>query len=143
MFDLCCHKFLLTVLAIELSYLNSPQTMRSVIMAAFWFIQGVGSLFGTSTIQALKPFWFSDWDMGDINCENPNKNCHLDYYYFLLAGIGAFGVILFLVASQFVSLKYSTFVPSPKCSQSASASDVPDIAPSTAPSTAPTTDIDI
>ena len=74
-------------------------------MGLFWFTQGIGSLLGTVSIEWFRGVWFFNRDYGDINCRIPCKDdpkkfcqaCHLDYYYFMLAGIQACGMVLFAI----------------------------------------------
>ncbi len=88
---------------LELAYSYAPRSMQGIIMGLFWFIQGIGSLLGTASIEWFRGVWFFDWDFGDINCRIPCKSdpknicytCHLDYYFFVLAGIQVAGMILF------------------------------------------------
>ncbi len=53
----------------------------------------------------LQHVWFFDWDHGDINCKEQRCgphgrdrcDCHLDYYFFTLAGVQAIGLAIFIV----------------------------------------------
>ena len=91
------------VTGLELAYSYAPRSMQGIIMGLFWFTQGIGSLLGTASIEWFKNVWFFNWDYGDISCRIPCKDnpkeicyaCHLDYYYFVLAGIQALGIIVF------------------------------------------------
>ena len=75
--------------------------MQGIIMALFWMSQGMGSLLGTVIMSAFRRLWFSG---ADINCRikcldgKPKycKECHLDYYFFVLAGIEIAAIFLFL-----------------------------------------------
>ena len=97
---------------LELAYTEAPRTMQSIIMGLFWFCQGLGSLLGTATVTAFKNVWFFNWDHGDINCQNipcPNNpkelcSCHLDYYFYFLAGLQVFGFFLFVFFAWMLSM---------------------------------------
>ena len=90
---------------LELAYSYAPRSMQGIIMGLFWFTQGIGSLLGTATVEGFRDVWFFSWDYGDINCRIPCKddpkkicnNCHLDYYFFVLAGIQAAGMAVFAI----------------------------------------------
>ena len=83
----------------------APHTMQGLITGLFWFTQGIGALLGSGILQAFRGTWFFSWDYGDINCRHlpcpvvndPDRQCtcHLDYYFFLLAGVQLLGIIVF------------------------------------------------
>ena len=83
----------------------APRTMQGLITGIFWFVQGLGSILGSAILQSFRGVWFFSWDYGDINCRGiscstptePHRKCtcHLDYYFFLLAGLQLLGIILF------------------------------------------------
>lgn len=84
----------------------APKSMKGIIMGLFYFFSGIGSFLGTAIVNILssEDIWFlsNDRDYGDINCRVAGKYCHLDYFFFLLAGIELVGVVLFVfVAKKF------------------------------------------
>jgi len=56
-------------------------------MGMFSAMEGVGSLLGTTLISSLSPVW--------IRHDDQHFQGHLDYYFFLLAGIQGVAFILF------------------------------------------------
>ncbi|KAJ3677980.1 hypothetical protein LUZ60_001783 [Juncus effusus] len=77
----------------EFFYDQMPDGMRSLGIALFSSTNGIGGLLSSALITIIDRItkkggdsWFAD---------NLNR-AHLDYFYWLLAGITAFGVILFL-----------------------------------------------
>ncbi|ELU04156.1 hypothetical protein CAPTEDRAFT_167732 [Capitella teleta] len=80
-----------SVASLELAYSTAPKSMQGIIMGLFWFTQGLGSILGTLLTLAFHNVWFFDWDEGDINCQQ----CHLDYYFFFLAGVQFLGAFAF------------------------------------------------
>ena len=71
-------------------------------MALYWFSQGVGSLLGVITIQLFEGIWFTSFDHGNINCQTfyeAGQHCHLDYYFYLVAGLQVLGLIAFVAVT--------------------------------------------
>ncbi|XP_074640754.1 solute carrier family 15 member 4-like [Tubulanus polymorphus] len=102
-----------SIAGLELAYSQAPRTMQGVIMGFFWFFSGVGSFLGTAIMQSFQNVWFFSWDLGDINCRIPCPHphqskwcheCHLDNYFFVLAGIQVFGIFLFIIISYKLKL---------------------------------------
>ena len=92
--------FSLYVAGLELAYIYAPRPMQSIIMALFWFCQGIGALVGLGTISAFQHVWFSSYDHGNINCKFPNdKHCHLDYYFYCVAALQVVGMVAFMLAT--------------------------------------------
>jgi hypothetical protein len=74
--------------------------MQGIIMSLFWFSQGLGALVGLGTIYGFVGVWFTSYDHGNINCDHKNRDhCHLDYYFYLVAGIQVLGMLAFVLAS--------------------------------------------
>lgn len=80
-----------SVAGLEFAYRLAPRSMQSIVMGIFYFFTGVGSFLGTGLLNAFRNVWFMDRDWGNINYG------HLDYYFFLLAGIQGGFLIIFII----------------------------------------------
>lgn len=91
----------LTVVGLqELFYDQMPVTMRSLGAAAYISIVGVGSFVSNGIIVAIVTFTRGKW-LG----ENLNR-AHLDYFYWVLAGLSALNLCVYLlIAKGFVYKK--------------------------------------
>jgi len=97
----CCRRVWFRA-GLELAYIYAPRSMQGIIMALYWFSQGVGSLLGSATIQWFASVWFTAYDYGDINCrtyELAQQYCHLDYYFCFVAGLQLIGIVMFAVVT--------------------------------------------
>ncbi|XP_058091255.1 protein NRT1/ PTR FAMILY 5.10-like [Magnolia sinica] len=77
----------------EFFYDQMPDGMRSIGAAAYLSIVGTGSFLSSviiSLIQGIKPEWLTN----DLN------NSHLDYYYWLLAGLSALWLCFYICAAK-------------------------------------------
>ncbi|XP_076108625.1 solute carrier family 15 member 4-like [Mytilus galloprovincialis] len=95
-----------SIAALEFAYLMAPKSAKGIIMGLFYLFTGVGSFIGFASMAIFQGYWFGPYDSGNINCrlpctENGGKfdiklKCHLDNYFFFLAGIEVLGLLLFL-----------------------------------------------
>ncbi|KAK6190852.1 hypothetical protein SNE40_002627 [Patella caerulea] len=106
-----------SVAGLQFAVSMAPKSMKGIIMGLFYFTSGIGSFLGTAITAILNAntIWFVDGDdHGDINCRLPcrppdnivqaNKSCHLDYYFYFLAGVELIGLILFVMVSKIYHL---------------------------------------
>ncbi|PNF22357.1 hypothetical protein B7P43_G17504 [Cryptotermes secundus] len=75
------------VAGLEFAYSAAPRPLQGVAMGMFSAMEGVGSLLGTTLISALSPVW--------IRHDSQHFQGHLDYYFFLLAGIQGVAFVFF------------------------------------------------
>lgn len=83
-------------------------------MGLFYFFSGIGSFLGSALLSCFSGVWFFSGDHGNINCRKdcfPADNCikssgtcHLDYYFFLLAGIQFLGMVVFYFINRWLKL---------------------------------------
>lgn len=81
-------------------------------MGLYWFCEGIGSLLGSATIAIFESLWFPNYDHGNINCElspfkHPEQKCHLDYYFYTLAGLQVVGILIFIVVAWTLNIGQS------------------------------------
>ncbi|CAH3103500.1 unnamed protein product [Porites lobata] len=89
-----------SVAALEFAYREAPKTMQSLVMGLFFFVQSIGSLLG-GALYELCSLGKHSWTphLGNMTSRPQALKNHLDYYFFLLAGL-LFGTwIIFLVVT--------------------------------------------
>lgn len=96
-----------SIAALEFAYQMAPKSAKGIVMGLFYLFTGVGSFLGTATMYMFKNVWFGSYDNGNINCRIPctstgggyviSITCHLDYYFYFLAGVEIVGLFLFLL----------------------------------------------
>lgn len=103
-----------SIAGLEMAYVCAPQSMQSLIIGFYYFAQGLGALAGTLVVLSLETVWFYSYDFGNINCERspfapdshlyPGSSCHLDYYFYLLAAVQVFGIIIFALVAFLMNI---------------------------------------
>ncbi|KAL6970052.1 hypothetical protein U1Q18_029758, partial [Sarracenia purpurea var. burkii] len=87
----------------ELFYDQMPEEMRSMGAAAHITVLGVGNFLSSaviSVVQAISSRFGDEWLSGNLN------QAHLDYFYWVLAGLSAVNLCIYvLVAMRFVYKK--------------------------------------
>lgn len=83
-----------SVAGLEFAYRHAPKSMQSIVMGLFSMSTGVGSFLGTGLLNAFRHVWLVDKDAGNINFG------HLDYYFYLLAGIQFVAFIFFVIFAK-------------------------------------------
>lgn len=86
------------VTSLYLAYSAAPKSMQSIIMGLFYLFSGLGSFLGTLIISLQKSFVYSSESRNydDINC----SSCHLNYYFYILAGMQILGILIYLYIDQ-------------------------------------------
>lgn len=87
----------------EFFYDQVPDTMRSLGMALFLCANGLASYLGSALISIVGVVTSRGGNTGWI-VDNLNR-CHLDYYYWLLAGVFTLNFVIFLILSRFYTYK--------------------------------------
>ncbi|KAH9658651.1 protein NRT1/ PTR FAMILY 5.4 [Citrus sinensis] len=84
----------------ELFYDQMPEAMRSIGAAAYISIIGVGSFINTGVIEVVEAITHRSWLVDNLN------RAHLDYFYWVLAGLSALNLCVFIwIAKRFVYKK--------------------------------------
>ena len=83
-----------------MAYVEAPKSMQGIVLGVFWSINGIASFLGIVIINIFKGTWFIYTDKSGINCES----CHLDYYFFMLAGLQVFGIVVFSVSAKLLKM---------------------------------------
>lgn len=91
-----------SVSVLEFAYKEAPKSMQSFVMGLFFFTQSLGSLLG-GLLYELCSFG-NRWtpSLSDKYQERSLNKNHLNYYFFILAGLQFITLIIFLA----VTVKY-------------------------------------
>ncbi|XP_059147178.1 solute carrier family 15 member 4-like isoform X2 [Physella acuta] len=105
-----------SVACLQFTVTLAPKSMKAIITGLYYFFSGIGSLMGTAILTTLasSKTWFYKYNFGNINCRyscpvdptNLSKlkvvstgDCHLDYYFYMLAGVDLVAIFLFLIVA--------------------------------------------
>lgn len=89
-----------SIAGLYFAYTAAPKSMQSLIMGLFNLFMGVGSFLGSLILYAFHGLIYSGKSPDDINC----NHCHLDYYYYFLAGLQLISIIVFYIIDKKYSL---------------------------------------
>ena len=95
-----------SVSCIYYAYSAAPRSMQSLIMGLFYFFTGIGSFIGSILLRSLASFVYSSIKNDDINC----PNCHLNYYFYILAILQIFGILIFIVVDSRFSIAQQSYL---------------------------------
>lgn len=111
----------LCIAGLQFTVTLAPKSMKAIITGLYYFFSGIGSLMGTAILTTLasSKTWFYKYNFGNINCRyscpvDPSNrstlkvistgDCHLDYYFYMLAGIDLVAIFLFLIVARVFQL---------------------------------------
>lgn len=98
-------------LGLELVYLETPKSLRSMVNGVFFFTRGLGTFCGgilVAIINAVTGAVNGEHGKWYPNKQYINKSPHLAYYFFLLAGLAFVNFIVYVfVAFSFKKKKES------------------------------------
>lgn len=85
-----------SICGLEFAYTQAPKSMQGVLTGLFFVTSGLGGFLATGILNAVEAAtksypWFDD----EIN------NAHVEYYFFLLAGLMMLDFLVFLVIAKF------------------------------------------
>ena len=87
----------------------APKSMKGIIMGLFQFFTGVGSFLGSPIIEIFENE-FSLKDINNYKCKGGKIvfTSHLDYYFFIMAAVQAFFVIVFMIVAHCLNFNNTT-----------------------------------
>ncbi|KAL8604549.1 hypothetical protein ACOMHN_015833 [Nucella lapillus] len=85
-----------SICGLEFAYIQAPKSMQGLLTGLFFVTSGLGGFLATGILNAVQAAtksypWFDD----DIN------KAHVEYYFFLLAGLMMLDFLVFLVIAKF------------------------------------------
>lgn len=110
------------VAGLEFAYSMAPKSMKGIIMGLFQFFTGVGSFLGSPLIEIFKKY-FSLKDINKYECSGQKitHTSHLDYYFFIMAAVQIFFIIVFMFVTHFLNFNHAALTvyesPDPYFSQ--------------------------
>lgn len=96
--------------ALEFFYDQAPDSMRSLGTAIFLSTVGIGNFMSSVILSGIVKLTSlggrQSWIVDNLN------RCHLDYFYWLLAGVSAGNLCFFLTLARWYKYKETTSLPS-------------------------------
>ncbi|GFO19821.1 solute carrier family 15 member 4 [Plakobranchus ocellatus] len=110
-----------SVACLQFAVSVSPKSMKALITGIFYCFCGIGSFLGTAVLASLaaSKTWIYSHNYGNINCRIPchqvdppvwEHSCHLDYYFYSLAGLEAVAIVLFIIVAGLYKLSSAHLV---------------------------------
>lgn len=106
------------VAGLEFAYTHAPRDLQALVTGLYWLFSGFGSLLGLAIVQiSHSTHLLYSSDRFDINYRVPcpysngtfaDRTCgrtHLDNYFFILAGVQLFGVLMLILVSWGMGLE--------------------------------------
>jgi hypothetical protein len=76
---------------LEFAYSQSPKYLQGIVMALFLSTAGLGAFLGAVIVKITSTY--SNWLCSDLN------RCHLENYFYLLAGLSFVNLVIFILVS--------------------------------------------